>query len=76
MKLIASLVVSLVFSAFLAGSQPVFGQGAFSGKVAETMDAGGYTYVLVDTGSNKTGRPRRSSPSKRATPWRCRTRCQ
>ncbi len=53
MKLIASLVVSLVFSAFLAGSQPAFGQGAFSGKVAETMDAGGYTYVLVDTGSNK-----------------------
>lgn len=24
-----------------------------SGKVAETMDAGGYTYVLVDTGTNK-----------------------
>jgi hypothetical protein len=27
--------------------------GAFSGKVAETMNAGGYTYVLVDTGTNK-----------------------
>lgn len=24
-----------------------------SGKVAETMDAGGYTYVLVDSGTNK-----------------------
>lgn len=25
----------------------------FSGKVTETMDAGGYTYVLVDKGTNK-----------------------
>jgi hypothetical protein len=53
MKHIASLVAALVFAAFLAGSQPAFGQGIFSGKVAETMDAGGYTYVLVDTGTNK-----------------------
>jgi hypothetical protein len=53
MRHIASLVVALVFAAFLAGGQPAFGQGAFSGKVAETMDAGGYTYVLVDTGTNK-----------------------
>jgi hypothetical protein len=53
MKHIASWVVALAFAAFLAGSQPMFGQGAFSGKVAETMDAGGYTYVLVDTGTNK-----------------------
>jgi hypothetical protein len=53
MKHIASLTVAFVFAAFLASSQPVFGQGIFSGKVAETMDAGGYTYVLVDTGTNK-----------------------
>ena len=53
MKHIASLVVAFVFAAILAGSPSAFGQGAFSGKVAETMDAGGYTYVLVDTGTNK-----------------------
>ena len=29
------------------------GAAGFSGKVTETMDAGGYTYVLVDTGTNK-----------------------
>lgn len=37
----------------LARCEPAAGQGMFSGKVAETMDAGGYTYVLVDTGTNK-----------------------
>ena len=45
--------MALVFAALLAGSRPATAQGAFSGKVAETMDAGGYTYVLVDTGTNK-----------------------
>jgi len=53
MKNIASLITALVFTAFLAGSPAARGQGVFSGKVAETMDAGGYTYVLVDTGTNK-----------------------
>jgi hypothetical protein len=53
MKQITSLVASFVFVAFLAGSLPAAGQETFSGKVAETMDAGGYTYVLVDTGTNK-----------------------
>ena len=28
-------------------------QGAVAGKVAETMDSGGYTYALIDTGSRK-----------------------
>ncbi len=28
-------------------------QNAFSGKVVETMNSGGYTYVLVDTGKKK-----------------------
>jgi len=28
-------------------------EGSFSGKVVETMDAASYTYVLVDTGTNK-----------------------
>lgn len=53
MKNITSLLFALVFAAFLAGGVPAHGQGTFSGKVAETMDAGGYTYVLVDTGTNK-----------------------
>jgi hypothetical protein len=53
MKHIASLVASLVFAASLACSQEAAGPGGFSGKVAETMAAGGYTYVLVDTGTNK-----------------------
>ena len=29
------------------------GQDSFTGKVTETMDGGGYTYVLVDSGTNK-----------------------
>ncbi|MDA8163979.1 MAG: hypothetical protein M0017_02945 [Desulfobacteraceae bacterium] len=48
-------------SSFLAaGSLTIaiaFGSAAaadLSGKVAETMDSGGYTYVLLDTGSGKT----------------------
>lgn len=39
--------------AVLSGTSAVAEAGGFSGKVAETMDAGGYTYVLVDTGTNK-----------------------
>ncbi len=35
-----------------AGS-PMTGQSEFTGKVAETMNAASYTYVLVDTGSRK-----------------------
>lgn len=53
MKSIASLVAAFGFAVSLACGQPTTGQGAFSGKVAETMEAGGYTYVLVDTGKEK-----------------------
>jgi hypothetical protein len=53
LKRIASLIVSLGFVVVLAGSPAIAAPGAFSGKVAETMDAGGYTYVLVDTGTNQ-----------------------
>ena len=53
MKCIASLVAALGFAVFLAGGQKAAGQESFSGKVTETMDAGNYTYVLVDTGTNK-----------------------
>jgi hypothetical protein len=53
MKHITALVASLGFAASLACCRAAAGPGGFSGKVAETMDAGGYTYVLVDTGTNK-----------------------
>lgn len=53
MKHIASLAASLLYVVALACSQAVAGPGGFTGKVAETTDAGGYTYVLVDTGTNK-----------------------
>jgi len=43
----AVLVASLVVC------QAASGQETFSGKVAETMNAGTYTYVLVATGTNK-----------------------
>jgi len=53
MKHIASLTAAFLFALTLVVGQPAAGQETFSGKVAETMDAGGYTYVLVDTGTNK-----------------------
>jgi hypothetical protein len=53
MKIFTSLVASVAFATVLFCCGRAAGQGAFSGKVAETMDAGGYTYVLVDTGTNK-----------------------
>jgi hypothetical protein len=51
MKYIASLTTTLLFMVVLSGDSA--DAGSFSGKVAETMDAGGYTYVLVNTGTNK-----------------------
>ena len=49
MKRIKSWAVAIVsFASLSAGFA-----ADLSGKVAETMDAGGYTYVLVDTGTNK-----------------------
>jgi hypothetical protein len=53
MKHITSLVAGLLFSAALVGYQAFAEPAGFSGKVTETMDAGGYTYVLVDTSTNK-----------------------
>lgn len=53
MKHIASVVASFLFVVALACSQAIAGPGGFSGKVTETMEAGGYTYVCVDTGTNK-----------------------
>ena len=40
-------------SALVLVSALAWGQDSFSGKVAETLNAGSYTYVLVDTGTNQ-----------------------
>ena len=53
MKPIASFFSSILFAASLACCRTAAAQQSFVGKVAETMDAGGYTYVLVDAGTNK-----------------------
>lgn len=45
------LAASLAYSAESAPAANASGQ--FSGKVVESMNAAGYTYVLVDTGSKK-----------------------
>jgi hypothetical protein len=49
------LLGSLVLAVQLSHAQaPVpAGGGSFSGKVVETMNTAGYTYVLVDTGTKK-----------------------
>lgn len=53
MKRITSLFASFLIVVALGCSLAIAGPGGFAGKVTETMDAGGYTYVLVDTGTNK-----------------------
>ena len=40
-------------SAHSAAAQPAAMPGTWQGTVAETMDSGGYTYVLLDTGAKK-----------------------
>lgn len=50
MKHIASFVVTLLA---LAGSPALFAADSIAGKVSEAMNGGSYTYVLVDTGTNK-----------------------
>ena len=49
------LIGGIVLTAQLAQSQPVAPapSAGFSGKVLETTNAAGYTYVLVDTGAKK-----------------------
>ncbi len=53
MKPISSRLAKFLLAGALVGFQAIAGTGGFSGKVTETMDAGGYTYVLVDTSTNK-----------------------
>jgi hypothetical protein len=52
MKTIALFAASLLLAAQLVTAADNAAAG-FSGKVAETMNSGGYTYVLVDTGAQK-----------------------
>jgi hypothetical protein len=53
MKLIL-LIACIAFSTSLAtGQTQPPATGSYSGKVVETMNAGNYTYVLLDTGSAK-----------------------
>jgi membrane protein implicated in regulation of membrane protease activity len=54
MNNITSLVVAVLLGAVVAGRPVNAGAEGFSGKVTETLDAGGYTYVAVDTGTNQT----------------------
>lgn len=58
MKTIAFFAAGLVLAAQLApaadsATNAIAAPAGFSGKVVETMNAGSYTYVLVDTGTNK-----------------------
>jgi hypothetical protein len=53
MKSLVLLVASILYSLAFTCSLALAGPAGFSGKVDETMNAGGYTYVLVDTGTNK-----------------------
>lgn len=56
-KLSILLVAVFVFVSLVAG-QSVYaapkGGAALSGKVVETMNSGGYTYVLLEKGGKKT----------------------
>jgi len=53
MKTIASTVAAIIFAASLLFCGGAHAQTAFSGKVIETTNGGGYTYVLVNTGTNQ-----------------------
>ena len=52
-KKITLLFMTFCFVLFLAVGA-ASGQQSLSGKVVETMDSGGYTYVLVDNGGAQT----------------------
>ena len=54
MKLISILsIMALVLAALFAG-QNVYADAVLSGKVVETMDSGGYTYVCLEKKGKKT----------------------
>ena len=54
--LLACLLLPIQFAVAAetySASSSVASEGSFSGKVMETTNAAGYTYVLVDTGTKK-----------------------
>ena len=64
-KIFSMVISALIIFSLAAGDATAFapGQGgggnapqmnAVSGKVVETMDSGGYTYVLIEKDGNKT----------------------
>jgi len=55
-KNLALLVMVFVMVSWVAGLGVAHSQkeSALSGKVVETMDSGGYTYVLLDNGGKQT----------------------
>ncbi|HUO77559.1 MAG TPA: hypothetical protein VMU21_08265 [Thermodesulfovibrionales bacterium] len=55
-KSLMLLVMVFVMVSWIGGQGVAHSQkeSALSGKVVETMDSGGYTYVLLDNGGKKT----------------------
>ncbi|MFA5354567.1 MAG: hypothetical protein WC291_10090 [Thermodesulfovibrionales bacterium] len=54
MKLRASLAFCFFTALSIALAPPAFSADLISGKVVETMDSGGYSYVLLDNKGSKT----------------------
>ncbi|MFA5354569.1 MAG: OB-fold nucleic acid binding domain-containing protein [Thermodesulfovibrionales bacterium] len=54
MKLRASLALCFFIALCIALSQPVFAADLISGKVVETMNSGGYSYVCLEKDGSKT----------------------
>lgn len=53
MKLRVSLVLCLFAALCISLAQPVFSENQISGKVVETMNSGGYSYVLLEKDGSK-----------------------
>jgi hypothetical protein len=53
MKHIVSLFALVTVAVSLACTQAAAGPASFSGRVVETTNGGSYTFLLVDTGTNK-----------------------
>lgn len=58
MKMISSMVVAVFAAALLVAGQGMhaasFAETISSGKVAETMDSGDYTYILIEKDAEQT----------------------
>ena len=49
-----SVITAIMILALLVGASLAFASGDLSGKVIETMDSGGYTYVQIENKAGKT----------------------